>query len=93
MTDRTPPVPLDAIPRHEHVQCNGGPLSVQVFHAGDLADRQRAAARTRSPHTPTTALAVLHYRPTEQRVRVWDPKNKCVYDARICAYRPLEVVR
>lgn len=91
--NRSPAVPLDVVPRHELVQCAGGPLSSQVFTAGDLADRQRATARTRNPHTPTVALAVLHYRPTDSRVRVWDSKNKVTHDCRVITHRPLEVVR
>ena len=90
----TPRVPLDALATHDVVLCAGGPLTCQVFFAGQLADLQRATARARNPHTPPAALRVLQYHPsdrdTSQQVRA---KKGVYYTARVIRYRPLETVR
>ena len=91
-TDRTPPAPLDTLVRTSLVVCDGGPKAGEVFYAGDIADRQRAALRCRTPHTPREALAVLLYRPTTRTRKVKAGKAGWV-DADVLAFRPLELVR
>jgi hypothetical protein len=86
--DRTPPAPLDALVRTTLVYCEGGPKGGEVFWAGALADRQRAALRTQTPHTPPAALAALHYRPTNRTRKVAK-----LGDITVVTYRALEVVR
>ncbi|MFQ6170386.1 hypothetical protein ACK8HX_02165 [Oryzobacter sp. R7] len=96
-TAPSPAVPMDALPSDQVVLCIDGPLRQQAFWAGDLAARQRAAARVRNEHTPLVALGSLHYRPTERdqsrEIRFKRDGKPITYTARAVTYRPLEVVR